>query len=481
MNSRKTTFAIFFGNRGFFPATVLAEARAELPKILKNMGHEILVMDARATRNGAVEKPEEGRKYANFLKENRGKFGGVILCLPNFGDETGAAAAMQEAGVPILIQAYPDELKKMAPEVRRDAFCGKLSIMNVFYQYGIKFTALKPHVVAPKSARFQENVECFDRICKVVNGLKGMVVGAIGARTTAFKTVRIDEVALQRHGITIETLDLSDVIKRMTSVSINDINYREKSNILKEYSSWNFVPEKAFENIVRLGVVLDTILKEYSLDAIALRCWIELQAQLGISPCVLLSEMNNRGIAASCEVDVGNAVTMKALSLASGKPATCLDWNNNYGEEEEKCIIFHCGPVPLEMMEKKGTIVDHIIIANLLGKNCGFGCNVGRIRAGDFTFGSLMTNCGELHFYLGQGRFTSDPIPEDYFGCGGVAEISGLQNVLLHIGLNGHRHHVSVTNGIVMKPVREALIKYLGYKVSFPQHGYSSKESDIEE
>lgn len=147
--------------------------------------------------------------------------------MPNFGDETGAAAAMQEAGVPILIQAYPDELKKMAPEVRRDAFCGKLSIMNVFYQYGIKFTALKPHVVAPKSARFQENVECFDRICKVVNGLKGMVVGAIGARTTAFKTVRIDEVALQRHGITIETLDLSDVIKRMTSVSINDINYRE--------------------------------------------------------------------------------------------------------------------------------------------------------------------------------------------------------------------------------------------------------------
>ncbi|MDH4135699.1 MAG: hypothetical protein OEW09_03130, partial [Anaerolineae bacterium] len=263
MTDRKTAFALFFGNRGFFPALLIAEARETLPRVLKQWGHDVLMLEEDATRYGAVETPREGERYANFLRENRGKFGGVILCLPNFGDETGAVAALHEANVPILIQAYPDDLDKMAPEVRRDAFCGKISIMDVFCQYGVKFTTLKPHVVSPSSDRFKANVDYFDRICRVVSGMRGMVVGAIGARTTAFKTVRIDEVALQRHGITMETLDLSDVFARMKAVNFGDEAYKAKAETLKGYTSWEGVPKEAFDRIVRLGVVLDAIIEEY--------------------------------------------------------------------------------------------------------------------------------------------------------------------------------------------------------------------------
>ena len=471
MRSEKTTFALFYGNRGLFPASIIAEARSELPRVLKEMGHDCVFMEAGATRHGAVETPGEGARFADFLRANRGRFGGAILCLPNFGDETGAVAALKDAGVPILVQAYPDTLDRMSPENRRDAFCGKFSIMDVFCQYGVKFTALPPHVAAPSSLAFRQNVEYFDRVCRVVNGVRGMSVGAIGARTTPFKTVRIDEVALQRHGITVETLDLSDVMKRMQSVAPADKGFREKAEVLRKYSAWTGVPDAAFENIVRLGVVLDRIVEEYNLQAIALRCWIELQAQIGISPCVLLGEMNDRGIAAACEADVGNAVTMRALGLASGEPATCLDWNNNYGDEQEKCILFHCGPVPSGLMEKKGKIVDHAILATSLGKGCAYGCNAGRIRACDMTFSSLLTDAGKLKFYLGEGRFTADPIPEEFFGCAGVAEIPGMQDVLLRIGREGHRHHVSVTPGSVAAPVREALTRYLGCDVAMPQEG----------
>jgi L-fucose isomerase-like protein len=471
MKSTKTTFALFYGNRGFFPASLIAEAREEMPRILKEMGHDSIALNAGATRHGAIETPAEGRKFAAFLQENRGKFGGVILCLPNFGDETGAVAALQDAGVPILVQAYPDSLSKMAPAVRRDAFCGKFSIMDVFAQYGVKFTSVQPHVVAPSSARFRANIEHFDRVCRVANGVKGMVVGAIGARTTAFKTVRIDEVALQRHGITMETIDLSEVMKRVASVSEGDEGYKEKKALLKGYASWDGVPEKSFASIVRLGVVLDQVVAEHGMDAMALRCWVELQTQLGISPCVLLSEMNDRGFTAACEVDVGNAVTMHALALASGGPATCLDWNNNYGEEPDKCILFHCGPVPASLMTGRGRIVDHAILANSVGPGCSFGCNAGRIKAGDMTFGSLLTDEGRLEFYLGQGAFSGDPIPEDFFGCAGVARIPGLEDVLQHIGRTGHRHHVSITPGAVAAPVREALEGYLGCVVSEPQRG----------
>ena len=465
----KTTFALFLGNRGFFPSSLIAGAREEMTRELNALGHEVLVLDTEATRYGAVETPLEGEVYANFLRANRGKFGGVIVCLPNFGDETGAVAALHEAGVPIWIQAYPDDYDRMEPALRRDSFCGKISIMDVFRQYGVKFTALKPHTVRPGSDRFKANVDEFDRICRVVGGVKGMVVGAVGARTTPFKTVRIDEVALQRHGVTVETFDLSDVFLRMKAVKVEDPAYADKAKVLQDYTSWEGVPDRAFDNIVRLGVTLDSLAREARLDAMAIRCWTEIQMQMGISPCVAMGVLNETGLASACEVDLGNAVAMRALHLASYHPVALLDWNNNYGDEDDKCILFHCGPVPASMMAGQGRISDHLILMNTVGAGNGYGCNVGRIKPMEFTFGSLMTDEGKVKMYLGEGRITSDPIPENFFGVAGVAEIRDLQDVLLHVGVSGHRHHVSLTPGCVQAPVREALGHYLDFEVALPQ------------
>ena len=164
MAAKKTTFALFFGNRGFFPASHQAHARKEMTEALKKLGHDTIALETRATRYGAVETAKEGARYASFLRQNEGKFGGVILCLPNFGDETGAVAALKDSDVPILVQAYPDELDKMGPALRRDAFCGKFSVMDVFNQYGLPFTALTPHVAHPTSKAFGENVDYFDRL-----------------------------------------------------------------------------------------------------------------------------------------------------------------------------------------------------------------------------------------------------------------------------------------------------------------------------
>jgi len=469
MESQKSTFALFFGNRGFFPASLQAEARAELPRVLQELGHKVLLLDADATRYGAVETVAEGELYANFLREHRGQFDGVILSLPNFGDENGAVAALKEAGVPIFVQAYPDDMDRMGPALRRDSFCGKFSIMDVFYQHNLKFTAIKPHVVRPGTEKFKANIDYFDRLCRVVKMFKRLTVGAIGARTSAFKTVRFDEVALQRHGVTIETVDLAEVIARVKAVPTANGAYKAKVAALLEYTSWQGTPEYALENIAKLGVVLDEIVAEHKMDAIALRCWIELQQQLGVSPCVLMGQLNNTGVMASCEVDVGNAVAMAALSAASGKPSTVLDWNNNYGDEDDKCIVFHCGPVPRELMTGKGQISDHLILANSLGENQSFGCVVGRIAPFEMTFSSMMTDAGRLKFYVGQGRITEDEIPANFFGCAGVAEVPKLQDVLLHVGRYGYRHHVSLTPGLFQEPLYEALDKYLGFEVSLPQ------------
>ena len=457
------TFALYFGNRGFFPEALVAGARQEMKEAVERNGHHALLLGEAETRFGAVESTEEGRKYARFLQENKGKYNGVILCLPNFGDETGAVAALEDCGVPILIQAYPDELDKMGFSQRRDAFCGKFSIMDVFYQYGLPYTTFEPHTIHPASAGFDEQLTQFAALCRAVGGMKRMTVGAIGARTTAFKTVRFDELTLQRYGITTETLDLSEIFLRFKSVDTSAEACKAKLERLKDYTCWDGVPSEAIVRMAKLGVVIDNVIADFQMDAIAFRCWLEIEQELKIAPCTLLSEINDRGIAAACEVDVCNAVMMRALSLASERPATCLDWNNNYGDEADKCILFHCGPVPQSLMTAKGQVIDHPMFAKALGCGCGWGPNVGRIAASPMTYASAKTEEGKISVYLGEGEMTSDPIAKDFFGCAGVAHIPKLQSKLRVIGKAGYRHHVSMTFGRYEPALRDAFSTYLGY------------------
>ena len=242
---KKTTFALFFGNRGFMPAELIEGARADMIKAVTDAGFDYLIMDKDATRYGAVETREEGRIYHDWLESHRGEFDGVILCMPIFIDENGAVTALQDAGVPILMQAYPDEIGKMDFAHRRDAFCGKFSVTDVFCQYQIPFTVLKPHVVHPLSEAFQENLKEFAAICRVVGGMKRFNIGAIGARTTAFKTVRYDEVTLQRYGINVESFDLSELIFKVQKMADDDPRVLAKAERLRHYTNCSRVPNKA--------------------------------------------------------------------------------------------------------------------------------------------------------------------------------------------------------------------------------------------
>jgi L-fucose isomerase-like protein len=292
-----------------------------------------------------------------------------------------------------------------------------------------------------------------------------LTIGAIGARTTPFKSVRYDEIALQQHGITIETLDLVNVFMQFDRVETDSKEFLKKEIYLKSYTRWDGVPQQAITDIAKLGVAFDQIAAEYGLDGMALRCWSELQQKLGISPCVLMGIMNDNDMMAACEVDVCSAVVMAALHAVTGQAVTNLDWNNNYGNEKEKCILFHCGPVPQSLMKGKGQVVDHELLVPSLGKDCSWGCNVGRIKAMEMTYCGMKTMNGKLQFYIGEGKITDDVIPGNFFGCAGVAQIENLQLVLQTIGTAGHRHHTVIVEGHVADAVHEALEKYIGAEV----------------
>ncbi len=335
--------------------------------------------------------------------------------------------------------------------------------MDVFYQYKLPFTVFEPHTIHPLSESFSKQLKDFAAVCRVVKGMKRFTVGAIGARTTAFKTVRFDELALQRYGITVETLDLSQLIVRTEKVDKDKV--KSKITRLKSYTDFSCVPENKVETLAKISLAIDDMIEDYKMDCIALRCWNELQEYYGVAPCVLLSELNDRGIVAACELDVCNAISMYALSLASENPSMCLDWNNNYGEDENKCILFHCGPVAQSLMTAQGRVAEHKMFAKSYGEGCGWGCNEGRIADFDMTFASAKTENGKLVMYVGNGKFTKDEIEPGFFGCAGVAQIEDLQRKLINIGKNGFRHHVSVTKGNVETVILEAVRTYLNYEI----------------
>lgn len=457
----KIRLALYFGNRGFFPGELIADARRELAEAVSRNGLEYLMMDPALTRYGGVETLAEGKRFAEFLEKNRGKYDGIILCLPNFGDENGALEALREVTVPILVQAYPDEPDKMDFSHRRDALCGKIAMCNCLRQRGIRYSLTAQPTVHPLTKEFDEDLRVFAGVCRVVKGMKRLRIGAIGARTTAFKTVRIDEIAMENKGIGVETVDLSQVFARMREVPPEAVAFQK--SIFGKYRGWEAYPPVKLEQMARLAAVLKDLIEEMELHAVAIRCWPELEQQLQIAPCLAMAELNEHGIPAACEMDVSNAVMMRALSLASDSPVMLLDVNNN-GAQADECILFHCSAIPASFMGGPGQVKEHLMFRKSYGQGSGAGIHVGKILPGEVTFGSLKTEAGQLRAFVAQGDLTDAPVGKDFFGCGVVLKKKGMDQVLTYLCENGYRHHVAIVKGRWQASVAEALTKYLGYQ-----------------
>ncbi len=465
MKKNKTNFALYYGNRGFFPGEVIAEARESLKKAVSECGYSFIEMDENETRYGAVETIAEGKRYAKFLQENQGKYDGVIVCLPNFGDENGAYYALKDVKVPILIQAYPDELGKMDFARRRDAVCGKIAMCNVLRQAGIKYSLTKKFAVNPLSEDFYEDLRVFAGTCRVVKGMSAFSIGAIGARTTAFKTVRVDEIAMQRKRINVETIDMSMVFSIMDNVGKEELD--AKKEVVRKLADFGNFPEIKIENLARFYLAMEQLIKDYSLDSLAIRCWNELQLRYGIAPCVVMGDLNGKGICASCELDINNTVMMRALTLASDNGVMLFDVNNNYGVSNDKTVLFHCGPAPLNMMEGPCHIEEHLMFKKSYGAGTGVGLRVGKIKSQKVTIGSMRTEDGKLCSFVSEGKLTDDKLDAAFFGCGTVYKGDNCTSdgLLNYMSKNGFRHHVAIAAGDWGDSIKDAFENYLGYEI----------------
>jgi L-fucose isomerase-like protein len=460
------TLAVIIGNRDFFPDALVVEGRRDILSVLTEMGLRAVIPDDSTTKLGAVETWDDAKKCAALFRASRENIDGLLVVLPNFGDERGVAETIKLSGlrVPILVQAYPDDVGQLSVERRRDAFCGKISVCNNLRQYGYPFSLTELHTVNPQDESFRADLTRFVATCRVTKGLKNARLGAIGARPNAFNTVRFSEKLLQACGISVSTMDLSEVFGAADRLAEDDPRLQERLEAIGGYISTQGVPPPSLTKMARVGVVLDEWMAANDLDATAIQCWTSIQENYGINACTLMSMMSDKLMPSACEVDVTGAVSMYALQLASGQPSALVDWNNNYAGNPEKCVLFHCGNWAKSFFtEARMAYAD--ILATTLGIEQTYGTVAGRVPAGPMSFARVTTDdtSGRICAYVGEGAFTDDPL--DTFGSRAVVEVPGLQKLLKHICKNGFEHHVAMSPSHSAAILSEAFGTYLGWEV----------------
>jgi len=465
-NKRKMTMGLIVGNRGFFPDHLAKSGREEMVQVLQKAGIDVVALGAEQSKYGAVETHEEAKRCAELFRSKADTIDGVIVTLPNFGDERAIADTLRlsRLPVPVLVQATPDTPAKMAITHRRDSFCGKMSACNNLKQYGIPYTLTSLHTEAPDSPEFAKDLEWFAGVCRVVKGLRGLRVGAIGARPAAFNTVRYSEKLLEANGISVETLDLSEVLGRISRMKDTHHAAVEKLESIQKYVTTSAVPEAALLKMAKLGAVVDEWMKAADVQISAVQCWTSLEENLGVVPCTVMSMMSDSLLSSACEVDVCGVIGMHALQLASETPSALLDWNNNYGNDPNKAVCFHCSNLPKHFFRDVRMDFQEII-AGTVGKDNTFGTCVGRVKSGPMSFARFSTDDvnGRIRGYTGSGRFTDDPL--ETFGGAGVVEIPGLQKLLHYICEQGFEHHVAANFSSVASAVQEASWRYLGWEM----------------
>lgn len=466
----KITLGVIVGNRDFFPDRLVTEARADIVTLFKEMDIEAVILDETATKLGGVETWTHAKICADLFKKNAERIDGILVTLPNFGDEKGVADTIKLSGlnVPILVQAYPDDLRQFTVERRRDGFCGKISVCNDLRQYGYAYSLTELHTVHPLTDSFKADLAKFVGVCRVVKGLKNARLGAIGARPGNFNTMRFSEKMLQSFGMSVVTVDFSEIMGNANRFSDNETRVKAKLDEIRAYAKTDSVPSPALLRMAKLGLAISDWMQSYDLNASAIQCWTSLQQNFHINVCTLMSMMSEELVPSACETDITGVVSMYALQLASGTPSALVDWNNNYGDDPDKCVLFHCGNWAKSFLP--GIEVKTAeILATTLGSENTYGAVAGRVPAGPLTYARISTddNQGIIRTYMGEGEFTDDPL--DTFGARAVIHTPGLQNLMRYICKHGFEHHCAMNGSHSASILADAFDTYFGWDVHWHQ------------
>lgn len=460
----KQTFGVIVTTRSFFPSHLVKTARAQITALLDALGYGCVMVSEQDTQFGAVLSYEEAKTCAKLFRAHADEISGILCILPNFGEELGVAEAITLAGlnVPVLVQACDDDFDKLDMANRRDAFCGKLSLCNNLHQRGIPYSLTRLHTCAIDGPEFRQDVTDFAGVCRVANGLRGSRIAMLGARPVAFNTVRYSEKILQAHGISVQTVDMSEVIAAANRTTDPGRVATKEAEIRAYGRIPAYIEDYKITKQAQLCLAIRDMVDALDCQASTVQCWDSVENNYGCATCLAMSMMGEAGKPSACESDVMGAVSMLAAQLAADSAPALMDWNNNIREDRDQCISLHCANFPRSFFGIDDMEIECLdVLGSTLGKDRTFGACKGQVAPGPMTFVRFSTDdtAGTLKMYVGEGTFEAEPLPTK----GGVANcrVPGLQALMRYICENGYEHHVCFVRGHVAGVLQEAA-KYLG-------------------
>jgi L-fucose isomerase-like protein len=460
------TLGLIPANRAPFSDELAAKMRDQALRAMQAGGFQVVVPGPQDTKVGCVENLQEADRCAELFRRHNVQ--GIVVGAMNFGDEQAVAWTIRQArlDVPVLIFGCQEEETLTRTTPRRDSFCGLLSIGEVLRQLGVKYTVARRPIGFPGDARFADDLDWFERVCRVVNGVRNARYGQVGTRPDAFWTCRFDEKQLQRLGPTTVVLDLSEAIAGAAAVSEADPDLAGVLSAIRGYADTSAVPAPALVKSAKLELFLRRWQKTNGLDAFAIQCWTSIQNNYGVCSCTTMSRLGDEGYPAACEADVLGTLSMHAAMLASGTPAALADWNNLHNEDDELVNVWHCGVFPRSFGNGGARLgLQEIMVA------CG-----GAARENAYGTVELVAKPSPLTLC----RVTQDPegpwkavvVQGDIednraetFGGYGWCRIGGLQRLYRDVLLRHFPHHVAITQGHVGNVLWEALGNYLSMQV----------------
>jgi L-fucose isomerase-like protein len=459
-------FGLIVGARGGFPDHLVETGRKRILEKLTVWGHKVLITEESKTSFGGVKTFEDAQITADFFRAHSKEIEGILITLPNFGDEGSITEAVRLSGLrlPILVQADSDKIGKLGVEERGGAYCGKLSVCNNLYQNDIPFTNTSTHTCDLDDPAFAKDVERFARVCKVVNKLRNARLGAIGSRPAPFNTLRYSEKLFMQSGIFTVTEDLLEIFGRAQAVSDSD---RIKKTIeeMKDYVNIPAsVPSEVVERLAKFDIVLKDWVKDHQIDVTAVQCWNSPYERYGCAVCTSMAMLSSAGIPSACEMDMGSAVSMLALQQAAEKPAFCEDWYVPY--HDDSCVCIHCSNFAKEVFEEKPIMGANCVAERNYGTNNCTGALKGKVATGPMTCLKLTTDDknGKIKAVVSSGKIIEGNDVKIY-SPHVVCQIPKLEKLMDYLCKNGFEHHFAMVQADVADEITEALSTYMGWEV----------------
>ena len=467
MRAKRPKIGFIPANRGFFSDTLAAAMRSDTIKALRSAGMTVVVPSTKDTKVGCVETLEEAVKVGRMFRDREVE--GVVVGAANFGDEQGVALTLKEFArkVPVLIFGAQEQAPLTPTADRRDSFCGLLSIAEALRQMNLRYSVPQVPICFPTDESFRLAAERFAAICRVVTGLRNARYGQVGARPDSFWTCRYNEKALQELGVTIVTLDLSEVLGRCERMRTG-AGVRNALRNMQATIDCSTVSEDVLIRIAKLELVLRDFVADRRLDALGVQCWTSIQENYGVCSCSTMSRLNDKGIPCACEADMLGTLSMHALQLASGGPSCLADWNNLHNDDSELVNCWHCGVFPVSWAKGRAKMGCHEIIAGTTGRDRAMGVVEFVMQDGPLTLCRVaQDNDGGFKAVIAHG--TVEPNSARTFGAYGWVRIPGIGGLYRDVLLRHFPHHVAMNRAQVGDVLWEALGNYLGFEVFTPE------------